>query len=143
MSYATPADYDARFGERASKAISDRIKAGVADNTVLQRALTDASSLVDGYLGGRYTVPLSNAPDMIVAAVCDIARFNLSTTDPTEVVKLRYQAALGLLKDISASRVDLGPDVQGVQQVTEGNDIQFGNQGGNQFGHRRGWGSLP
>ena len=134
MSYATLDDFLTRFGEREAIDLTDRDGLGVVDEAVLGQALTDASSLVDGYVGGRYQVPLSNVPAMIINVVCDLARFALCRTEASEAVKVRYEKAIGLLRDISASRLDLGPDNQGKAQLTEGNTILFSNGRGNVFG---------
>ena len=134
MSYATLEDFLARFGEAETVTLTDFAQLGAVDGVVLNTALADASSIVDGYVGGRYSTPLVVVPAMICNVVCDIARFQLFKTEANEAVKSRYEKAISLLRDVSASRLDLGPNNQGQAQLTEGNTILFGAGRPNIFG---------
>ena len=136
MPYATSDDFIARFGEREAISLTDFNSLGAVDIGVLGTALEDASSIVDTYVGGRYSVPLIYVPPMICNAVCNIARFQLCSTEGSEAVKALYEKTIGLLKDVSAGRSDLGANVQGKTQTSEANRIQFGAGRPNIFGRR-------
>lgn len=109
MTYATLQDLIDRYGEDELIQLSDRAEppAGAIDPAIVSKALTDATELVDGYVAGRYRVPLSPVPGMIQRLVCDIARFFLHDDRSTEAVKDAYQAALKALRDISAGVITL------------------------------------
>lgn len=73
----------------------------------IDRALTDASTIVDDYLRGRYALPLPGIPRSIVLHVCDIARYFLYDDAATEQVAERYKAAITWLKSVAAGTVVL------------------------------------
>ncbi len=133
--YATIADMRALFGEGEIIALSDRAGTGQADDTLLIQALSRASSLADSYLARRHDVPLAEAPAVLTAVVCDIARYMLvggpvSETDP---IAERYRQALRWLSDVAQGRADL-------PLVTPGTDgkltLEFASG-------RRAWAAAP
>lgn len=56
--YANREDMVRAFGERECVSLTDRSYTGQIDDDVLNGALTQASAEIDGYLCGRYPVPL-------------------------------------------------------------------------------------
>lgn len=103
MAYATRTDLT-RFG------LPSGALAGVADATQ-DAALEAASDVADSYMRSRYTLPLSGYGDDLKRAVCAVAAWDLLTTrgyDPNaggdEAVKLRHDAAMKWLADVSAGR---------------------------------------
>ncbi|HBY38461.1 MAG TPA: DUF1320 domain-containing protein, partial [Alteromonas sp.] len=75
MNYCTTNDLIDRFGESELIALSDRDNTGSVDAQVVSAAIADASALIDGYLGGRYALPLSVIPSVLPKLCGDIARF--------------------------------------------------------------------
>lgn len=65
MSYATSADLLTRFGEGELLRLA-MTPSGELDQATLQLALDDASALIDGYLAGRYPLPLTHVPSALV-----------------------------------------------------------------------------
>jgi len=103
MAYATRTDLT-RFG------LPSGALTGIADATQ-DAALEAASDVADSYMRSRYTLPLTGYGDDLKRAVCAIAAWDLLTTrgyDPNsggdEAVKLRNDAAVSWLKDVSAGR---------------------------------------
>lgn len=93
--YATVADMIARFGETQMIRLSrpeDRT-AETVDADVINRALDDATALIDGYVRGRYFAPIAVPPAEIIRAACILARYDLAdgehTTPTTEMTKAR------------------------------------------------------
>lgn len=113
MSYATPADITAQFGEREIIALSDRDNLGYVDTAVLQGALDNATEEIEAYLVGRYVVPLVVVSRLLVTYCGDIARYRLSGAQVTEVdvVRNRYKDALRFLEAVRDGKIDLGADV--------------------------------
>ena len=64
--YASLTDMQRRFGEAELLRLTDLMGVGQVDEAAVTVALTDASSLIDGYLAGRYGgIPfLSNLKDL-------------------------------------------------------------------------------
>lgn len=112
MSYAVKQDMIDRFAERELIQLTDRTAGeGVAINdTVLGRALADTDAEIDGYLMGRYTLPLNNVPKMLVSVACDIARYRLYDDRVTEQVQKRYDDAVKLLRMIGEGKISIGPN---------------------------------
>lgn len=111
MGYASKQAMIDRFNEVELKQLTDRSGAVDAiDDTVLNRALTDADAEVDGYLVGRYPLPLATTPQILVGMACDIARYRLYEDRPTEHVRQRYDDAIKYLEKVSQGKISLGLD---------------------------------
>lgn len=102
MAYATVADLVAEFGEREVIELTDRFDPpiGVVDQAVAQGALDRAGAVIEGYLAGRYALPLPAVPPLIAGIARDLARHALYTSAMPEVVQARYDAAMKQLKAI-------------------------------------------
>jgi phage gp36-like protein len=122
MAYATVSDMIARFGAPELIRIStpaDQDMDGVV-GPVVDAALEDASALMDSYIRRRYSTPLDVAPPEVVAACCNMARFNLATGDGktcSDEVKSRNDRAERWLRDIAKGDVRL--DLEEVAPTTE------------------------
>jgi phage gp36-like protein len=114
MSYATPTDLIARFGEREARALADRLGTGEIDESVLQRALDEASSEMDGYLGVRYALPLptlSQSATALVRNIClDVTRYRLVGTETmnTDEIESRYKLAIKQLEALRDGKLFIG-----------------------------------
>ncbi len=124
MPYATPADMIARFGEPEMTALSDAVGAGVPDNAALSRALALAEDEIDGYLRGRYALPVSSVPAVLARIACDIARFELAVERATDEMRARHDDARRLLEAIAAGRVKLGMEPAGVAAPGAGGSLE-------------------
>lgn len=102
MAYATVADLQAAFGERELVELTDRAEPsfGIVDTAVAQAALDRAEAVIDGYLAGRYALPLPAVPPILAGIACDLARHALYITAMPDVVQARYEAAMKSLKAI-------------------------------------------
>lgn len=107
--YASLRDLIDRFGEDELIQLTDRAAqaTGVIDDTVVDRALGDADQLIDGYLGGRYALPLDPTPELVVKIACDVARFHLHADRPTDTVKEAYKEAVRLLERMQSGTIRL------------------------------------
>jgi phage gp36-like protein len=83
--------------------------AAAAALAVLQTAQQDAYDTINGYIQGRYDIPLATPPNAILLAESDLARYFLYDDNTTEVIKRRYDAALDYLKSIRDGKINLGP----------------------------------
>jgi phage gp36-like protein len=102
MAYATVADLVAEFGEREVIELTDRFEPpiGVIDQAVAQGALDRAGAVIDGYLAGRYALPLAAVPPLLNGIARDLARHALYTSAMPDVVQARYDAAMKSLRAI-------------------------------------------
>lgn len=111
MAYATLTDMVSRFGEEQMVQLTDRSGSGVIDATVMDRAIGDACAVVDGYLAGRYPVPLVPAPAILVGYACDLARYNLfpdANLDDVNTVRIRQRDAIKFLELVGQGKLSLG-----------------------------------
>lgn len=134
--YALVDDFVLRIGEQESIELTDREMVGVVDEDLLQVALADSSSQIDGYLGGRYKLPLATVPQNLVRICCDLARYHLtskSSVTMTEEVENRYKFCLKELENISKGVVSLSLDEEAAAESAGAeNTVQFFN-GGNRI----------
>ena len=112
--YATLQDMQSRFGVDL---LHVAVIPGTAqlDEAVITQALTDASSLIDGYLAGRYPLPLAHVPTALVPICCDIARHWLYGEQAPEQIGKRYEAAIAFLKSVGRGELALGMSADGEQ----------------------------
>lgn len=107
MSYSTYDDLILEFPKAEIDSLLDRDRNGREDDGVVDEAVGFADDLIDGYLRERYAVPLTTVPRNLVGVACDIVRYRLYQGQPTELVQLRYDAALNWLKDVARGLVTL------------------------------------
>jgi phage gp36-like protein len=99
-----------RFSAAELRQLTDKgeIRADAIVDSVLDQALADASAEIDGYLAGRYVLPLDPVPANLALICCDIARYRLQHVEPGEVVVKRYEAALKFLRLVAIGDIALG-----------------------------------
>ena len=110
MPYAVQQDLIDRFGSKDLIELTDHANVGVIDSTVLARAITDASTEIDGYLAGIYTLPLSTVPLVVTRLACDMARYYLMGDRVTDAVAARYKNAVTFLRAVADGKASLGLD---------------------------------
>jgi len=120
MPYASLADLKAAYGERELNDLLDRGGDGMHDPGVLAAAQADVDAEIDGYLAGRYRLPLDPVPRIMVRIACDIMRYRLWSEAAPEMVRERYQDARRLLEAIAAGRVRLGAPAPEQEGLTGG-----------------------
>lgn len=112
-----------RFGQEIDQLIDaepDADPAVPGNVEKLARACEDAQSLIDGYLGGRYTLPLVNVPSLVASWAADIARFKLWDDRAPEEVRKRYEDALAQMKLLANGAITLPPGSDGAAPVAVG-----------------------
>lgn len=129
MLYASAEQMLARFGESELIALTDRDgAAGGIVTAVLDTALSDASALIDGYLAGRYALPLATPPVALTRLCCDMARYGLYDDQANEQVSQRNSDAVRFLEKVSEGKISLGLSSEG--STTPSQDLpQMQSQG--------------
>ncbi|WP_010117699.1 gp436 family protein [Acinetobacter sp. P8-3-8] len=118
--YATEADLKRRFGAQQI----ENLKLMVPDDgsetvDVVQTALQDATEEINGYIGGRYPLPLPNVPSNLNRIACDIARYRLYFEQPSEHVTKLYDDAIAFLKRVQDKKADLQIQDAETQEIVE------------------------
>lgn len=125
--YCTQSDLVARFGEAEMIGLTDRTNAGTIDAAIVAGAIGKASDLIDGYIGGRYALPLASTPPLLKGFCEDLARHALYTVERPKNVDAARDAAIAYLKDVATGRASLGTAVPlaAAPAAASGNEILF------------------
>lgn len=116
MPYATQAGLTQRYGALMLVQLTDRapVPTGLVDSLVVEQALAEADALIDGYLAGRYSLPLAAVPPILTPIAEVIAIYNLHITEPEAKIKADYDAAIKRLAEIAKGVITL-KDVAGIE----------------------------
>lgn len=107
--YCTDDDMIARYGETELIQLTDRDGTeGAIVDEVLETAIEDACSDIDGYLSdGGYTLPLASAPHVLTRHACVITRAYLyDDVRPKDVID-DYNRTIAWLEKIADGRLRL------------------------------------
>lgn len=129
MAYATLADLILAFGREAIVQLTDRADppAEVVDQAVAAEALGYADNLIDGYLAGRYVLPLKQPQPMLKGVAQDLAWCRLQA-ELTEDAKRRQDAALRTLRDLAGGMVTLPGETGAASPAGGGGVIKLKSQ---------------
>jgi phage gp36-like protein len=108
--YASTQDLRDRYPERDLAQLTDP-DGLVVDEVRLSRALADASDEIDGYLQGRYRLPLAEAPRVLKLVACDVAMYRLLVLRPLgdiEDARKRYEDSQRFLRSVAEGKVQMG-----------------------------------
>ena len=112
MSYATPQDIINRYSNQDLVQLTNEDPAAITINSaVLQQALDDASAEIDGYLGARFVLPLSDPPSVLNRLAADIAMYRVQSLRPIHDLadaRKRYDDAVAMLTRVAAGELTLG-----------------------------------
>ncbi|MRJ41192.1 MULTISPECIES: gp436 family protein [Idiomarina] len=140
MPYCLVTDLVARYSEAELIALTDRAGSGAVDQSVAQHAIDDASALIDGYLLGRYELPLQPVPSVLTPICADIARYQLYDNEAPTVVTKRYETAIAFLKSVGKGEVTLGIHTDGGSPGST--DLPEIQSGGNVFNRNKSKGFI-
>lgn len=86
----------------------------------VEQASSEADALINGYLGKRYTLPLSSTPGILATWARAIVRYKLHgdrlSTETSDPIARDYRDALKFLEQVAAGKFSLGiedPSSQG------------------------------
>jgi len=114
--YCSQDSLKARFGELLLTRLTDDNGLGVIDEAKVTSAITAIESEIDGYLRGRYPLPLSSLPAELTGYAEDMSLEKIYSGRPEREtpkdVKDRAAAARSWLRDVKAGRVDLNLPIE-------------------------------
>jgi phage gp36-like protein len=112
MPYCTLDDLKDHIPETNIIQLTDDEGLGVVNQARVDKAITTADSVIDGYLRGRYSLPLSTVPELIKTIAIDIAVYKLYERrlelEMPEAMTNRYKNAGKLLEQIQKGLIKLG-----------------------------------
>jgi phage gp36-like protein len=120
VAYITLDQLIERFGERTLLQLADRSTppAGTIDTAIVDRAVGDTSAQIDGYLAGRYLLPLDSTPPLLVDLAAAIAIYKLHIFTPNQKITNDYKDAIKALTQISTGVIRL--PVAGIEPAASG-----------------------
>jgi phage gp36-like protein len=126
MPYATVTDLQDRLGEARLIQLTDLTDPplGIPDLAVAQKALDDAQAEIDGYLAGRYTLPLSPVPGVLRVHAITIAHYRLLGNAAGEIEREDYKSVRLYLERVADGRVALLPPAE-VQPLVGAGAVLF------------------
>lgn len=99
-------------------------QAAAAALAKVERSLQDAEQTINSYLGGRYQLPLSNAPEVLERIAGQLARYFLHDDNATDQIEALYKDSVRFLENIATGKVQLGPaDSGGNTQASMGAEM--------------------
>lgn len=112
MSYATLTDLTNRFGADEIVGLADRDGDDQPDTDLIASVSADVDAEIDTHLAGRYPLPLSPVPRVLVNLACVMIRERLylaqgGRLDDTDPVRREAEAARKLLREIGAGKAHL------------------------------------
>src|SRR6202451_3646989 len=122
MSYATPQDMINRYPNRDLVQLTNEAPTATTINTApITQALGDASAEIDGYIEGRFTLPLTDPPAVLNRLATDIAMYRMQALRPLhdlEDARKRYEDAVAMLKQVAAGELTLVLSADGQEPPT-------------------------
>lgn len=91
---------------------------GVIDQDVVNRALANTDAMIDGYLAGRYVLPLVSTPPLLQGVAQEIAIYKLHPFQPDPKIEQEYKDAVATLDKISKGTIRLPNATIGEPAVT-------------------------
>jgi Mu-like prophage protein gp36 len=111
MSYCTAADLTERMSNDELIQLTDDSGSGSVNPDVILSAIAAAQDIVDGYLRGRYSVPLATTPVVVKNLALDLTAYRLykrrNQLSVNDAIESLYKNAVSALKDIAAGIIKL------------------------------------
>lgn len=120
MTYATLQPLIDRHGEQLLVQLTDRSQppSGAIDTDIVNQALANTDAVIDGYLAGRYILPLAVVPPLLADLALAIAIYKLHVYSPEAKIGEDYKLAMAELAKIASGTIRL--PVAGVEPASSG-----------------------
>lgn len=110
--YCTLDDIKKQVQETTLIEITDDTMSGQINEEVVNETILYAETLIDGYLRGRYTIPLQSVPEIVRVLATDLSIYRLYSrrfhTDMPDSINDKYKNSIKLLEQIQKGIVSLG-----------------------------------
>ena len=111
MSYCTIDDIEKQISTSTLIQLSSDDSQEEVNRVVVEEAIIFSSTLIDGYLRGRYNLPLNTHFPLLRILAIDLAIYRLYSrrmrNDMPEVIQTNYNNAISTLKDIQKGIISL------------------------------------
>lgn len=111
MDYCTIEDINTHISTPTFIQLTNDNGGDTIDCAVAQEAILYSSAIIDGYLRGRYTLPLDTRFPLLRVLAIDLSVYRLYSRrmrdEMPEFIETAYKNAIGILKDIQKGVVSL------------------------------------
>jgi len=103
--------------------LTDGDQIGEIDSIIVEEAIIYSETLIDGYLRGRYTLPVisianPNSPDILKILAVDLSIYRLYSrrfqTDTPDSISEKYKNSIRILEQIQKGIISLGIETAGI-----------------------------
>lgn len=111
--YCTQTDLGSQISDADLLLLADDDGDGAVDAAVLTKVFTDVADLIDGYLAGRYSLPLNPVPEVLRTLSAQMSIYQLyarRTQGVPDHRQAQYDAAIRYLEKLGEGKITLGPD---------------------------------
>lgn len=112
MSYCSISDITSVIPDLELKQLTDDVSGSTTDTSKISNAINYVDNIIDGYLRGRYNLPLSSVPDELKYIAIDFVIYRLYSrrmfVQVPENILQRYKQITSILKDIQSGKFSLG-----------------------------------
>ncbi len=107
--YAQKQDMIDRYDEASLIELTarDNDAAYAINDIILDKALSDADSLINAYIAAKYKTPIYPIAPVLVMHACDIAWYKLHRSRYPEEVRKAYDDAISFLNRIASGQIRL------------------------------------
>lgn len=124
--YLDIAEFVQAYGLPEVVAMTDGVGDGRIDRDMLIKALIAAQSVVDGFIGGRYALPLTTVPQLVKTWVGDIARARLYPNGAPDGVAQAAKDATSMLGKVASGAMPLAvPEPLDAQPASDAPVLHF------------------
>jgi phage gp36-like protein len=128
MTYATKSDMLLKFGETHMRQLTDigTPRLNSINDDVLTKALSDATAWLNGFLAGRYALPITDPTALATlnGHCCNVARYMLMSVTADEQATALYKSADAYMTKVSTGAIVLIQPDQVPAQTGVGN-VEF------------------
>ena len=111
MDYCTIEDIETHVSTSTLIQLTSDYEQDEVDRVVAEEAIIYSSTLIDGYLRGRYTLPLDARFPLLRIVAIDLSVYRLYSRrmrdDMPEVIEANYKNAIKILQDIQKGAISL------------------------------------
>lgn len=109
MPYCTADDIQRLYSEELIEILGDPTGSGVANADKIVAGCEAAQGIIDAYLTTKYSLPLTNPPQILKQLAIDIVVYRLALfpVQRTEEMRTRYEDAIKFLKELADGKAAL------------------------------------
>ena len=114
MSYCSISDVQERFTNEELVQLTNDYGSDTVDSDKITESIIYAENVINGYLRGRYSLPLNQVPDVLKCLAVDFVIYLIyrrrMRTDIPDSINLKYQDVINKLKDIQNGIFNIGAE---------------------------------